>query len=268
MNKSAILLFCLIAFTNQAWGQLLRYSVDTGTSLTAKAIHHGNIVFDPQTGTVSVSDPLMLPPGVDLTGLESGSGNTLLFSIDTTALLSGTVISRSDVGQFSGGDYTVVFDGSSNGVPPSAAIDAFTIDGDDLLLSFDISVDFQAFVAHDEDLVRFDGANFTLELDLSAEGLPENLDLEAVHRLDDGTYFLSFTENGIAGGVSFADEDILGLDPSDSSWTMVFDGSAAHAGLANVAVDALSLASIEIFRDSFEDLVVMVPAPRFELGTY
>lgn len=104
----------------------------------------------------------------------------------------------------------------------------------------------------------FDGANFSMELDLSTKGLPENLDLEAAHKLDDGTYLLSFTTHGTAGGVSFADEDILGLDPSDSSWTMVFDGSAAHAGLANVSIDALSTVTSELFKDGFESAVVMV----------
>ncbi len=258
MRTFATLVFCMVVCTNTAWGQLLRYSTDTGTILSTKVVHHGDVVFDPQTGTVSVSDPLMLPAGVDLAGLESAGGGGVLFSLDSTALLGGIVISRSDVGQLSGGNYSVLFDGSSNGIPASAGIDAFTVDGDDLLLSFDISVDFQTFVAADEDLVRFDGANFSLELDLSSEGLPENLDLEAVHRLDDGTYLLSFTENGSAGGVSFADEDVLGLDPSDSSWTMVFDGSVAHTGLSNVAIDALSTASSEIFKDSFESAVVMV----------
>ena len=41
--------------------------------------------------------------------------------------------------------------------------------------------------------MRYDDVDLSLELDLSAEGLPEYLDLEGVHRLDDGTYLLSFT---------------------------------------------------------------------------
>ncbi len=124
-------------------------------------------------------------------------------------------------------------------------------------MSFDITVDFTDFVADDEDLVRFDGANFSLELDLSAEGLPANNDLETAHRLDDGTYLLSFTAHGAVGGASFADEDVLGFNPSDSSWTLAFDGSAKHAGLTNVSIDALSTVTSDIFEDGFETLVMV-----------
>ena len=257
MNRFVTVTLFMVLVLNTAWGQLLRYSSDTWTLLDNNPVDHGEVVFDPQTGTVSVSDPLELPAAVDLAGLETGSDGAWLFSVDSSVLLDGVLVSRSDVGQLSGGVYSVAFDGSSEGVSSGAGVDAVTIDGDDLLLSFDVTIDFGTFVAHDEDLVRYDGADLSLELDLSAEGLPENLDLEAVHRLDDGTYLLSLTTHGEVSGVSFADEDILGLDPSDSGWSMAFDGSTMHADLGDVSIDALSTAGELIFEDGFETVVML-----------
>lgn len=239
------------------WAQSLQYSSDVGTILGGEVVQHGQVVMDPQTGTVAVSNPLALPAAVDLSGLELSGDGGRLFSVDRTVLLDGVLVTRSDVGRLSAGVYSLAFDGSAEGIPAGAGIDALTLDGDELLLSFDTTVDFQAFVAFDEDLVRFDGVDFTLELDLSAQGAPVNLDLEAAHRLDDGTYLLSLSTHGDAGGVSFADEDVLGLDPSDSSWSMVFDGATVHAGLGPVAIDALATAPEDIFKDGFEDLVML-----------
>jgi hypothetical protein len=253
--KISTLVIFLVLFANPAMGQRLNYSTDVGTSLDGNVVFQGDVVSDPQPGNLSVSDPLMLSRGTDLAGLAIGAGGSLLFSVDATSLLGGVLVTRSDIGRLTGAVFSLAFDGSANGIPAGARIDAFTLDGTDLLLSFDIGINFGGFVAHDEDLVRWDGATFTLDLDLSDEGLAPNLDLEAAHRRDDGTYLLSFSEGGSAGGVTFADEDILSLDPTDSTWTMFYDGSATHAGLVSASIDALYILVLggDIFKDSFEN---------------
>ena len=53
--------------------------------------------------------------------------------------------------------------------------------------------------------------------------------------------YLSSTSGGSVGGVSFADEDILGYDTATGVWSMVFDGS--DVGLGGTDVDAFALMS-------------------------
>jgi hypothetical protein len=51
--------------------------------------------------------------------------------------------------------------------------------------------------------------------------------------------YVSSTTGGTAGGVSFADEDILTFDRSSGVWSMFFDGS--DVGVGGVDIDAVSL---------------------------
>lgn len=259
MNRISQILAVFVLAQNPAWAQILRYSPNTWVQIGDEVAGQTDLINDAQANTVTVIDnPLSIPVSVDLTALDSAPDGSWVFAIDTSVELGGVLIMPADIGKLSGSTYTLAFDGSANAVPSGARLDALTMEGNDYIMSFDITVDFGSFVASDEDLVRFDGVNLSLELDLSAEGLPENLDLEAAHRRDDGTYLLSFSEHSEAGGISFADEDILGLDPSDSTWSMVFDGSALHAELGSVSINALSTVEDELFKDGFEDLIALL----------
>lgn len=54
-----------------------------------------------------------------------------------------------------------------------------------------------------------------------------------------GPVYVSSTTGGTVGGVTFADEDIVGVDTATGAWSMFFDGS--DVGLSNVDVDAFEV---------------------------
>ena len=87
-----------------------------------------------------------------------------------------------DVMRLQGAIYSFEFQASLAGLPRGILTDAVSAGAAGLLLSFDTSVDIGGGVlAHDEDLVLWDGAAFTLFLDASAYGVAQGLDLDAVH---------------------------------------------------------------------------------------
>ena len=51
--------------------------------------------------------------------------------------------------------------------------------------------------------------------------------------------YVSSTTGGNVDGISFADEDIMGFDPTSGAWSMIFDGS--DVGIGTSDVDAFSL---------------------------
>ena len=70
------------------------------------------------------------------------------------------------------------------------------------------------------------------------------------------TILVSSTTNGTAGGVAFADEDIVGRNQVTGAWAMVFDGS--DVGVGGVDVDAFSLVDDGTLLLSF-DAPVSIP---------
>ncbi len=73
------------------------------------------------------------------------------------------------------------------------------------------------------------------------------------------TVLVSSTTNGTAGGVAFADEDIIGRSQATGAWSMVFDGS--DVGVGGVDVDAFSLLDDGTLLMSF-DAPVNIPGLR------
>jgi hypothetical protein len=139
--------------------------------------------------------------------------------------------------------FSLVFDGSVEGVPDGARIDAVS-DADDggLLLSFDITVALGGTTFDDADLVHFDaaGPTFSLLFDSAAASVPAALDLDAAHFLfATGGLLMSFDSSGSLGGVSFDDEDVLEYDPGSGIWALSVDTQAFEPGWAGADLDAL-----------------------------
>jgi hypothetical protein len=120
-------------------------------------------------------------------------------------------------------------------------VDAVTVSGIRLVLSFDTRVTLGAITADDEDLVRFDGSAFTLFFDGSAHGVPAWLNLDAAHVLSANRLAMSFDGGGSLPGVVFADEDVLEYDVREDAWEVTYDGSAQHPGWDAPNLDALGL---------------------------
>ncbi|MBY0401240.1 hypothetical protein K2X89_13155, partial [Myxococcota bacterium] len=161
--------------------------------------------------------------------LDDGIGRTRLVSFESDVLLPGPLVARrGDVVSVVGaGIFAMHLDVSTIGVPVGVITDALVSIGNELFLSFDGTVVLGGgVVAADEDLVRWNGAAFTLAFDGSAAGVDPALDLDAADRMD-ASWALSFDAGGVVAGIAFADEDVLAYSPSAAAWnpTPVFKGA-------------------------------------------
>ncbi len=110
-----------------------------------------------------------LPDGA-MTDATSLSANGLLLSFDTTVDLGGgLVVADEDLVDWNGSSFGLVLDGSAAGIDSALDVDAAQdLGGGQLLISFDTSGQIAGLVFDDEDVLRFDGANWSLEFDASA----------------------------------------------------------------------------------------------------
>ncbi len=207
-------------------------SPDITVDLSGTTLDDELVGDDDLAGTVIAISLGSLPDASDVNAyyLESGSDDEL-FSLDVTADLGGLTADRGDVVRYDGSIYTLEFDASAESVPDGVVTDAVAIVGSDLLLSFDTTVALGGSTYDDEDVVRFDGAAFTLFFDGSTNGVPSSLDLDAAYYFEsDGILALSLDGSGLIKGVSFDDEDTIEKRMASGSWAMTYDGSAQHPG--------------------------------------
>lgn len=230
----------LLPISSQAQ-DLVLLSPDTTVELAGSTFEDQDVVTDDQLGTVSLVPLGALPNASEVSAYHLFADGDQLYSLDTTQELGGGLIaSPADVVRYNGVTDTLVFDASAEGVPDGAILDAVGVhSSDDLVLSFDTTVDLGAVTADDEDVVRFDGATFSLLFDGSSEGVHAGLDLDGVEARPGGLLWASFDGSGSLGGVDFDDEDILAFDPGGPTWTLVYDGSTLHAALAAADVVAV-----------------------------
>jgi hypothetical protein len=110
-----------------------------------------------------------IPRGVvtDATSLSAGG---LLLSFDTTVDLGGgLVVADEDLVEWNGAMFSMLFDGSAEGLDAGLDVDAAQDLGGGLLaMSFDTAGSVGGIAFDDEDVLRFDGASWSLEFDGSA----------------------------------------------------------------------------------------------------
>jgi hypothetical protein len=220
----------------------LRYSADISVSLAGITVDDADVAEDNLAGTVTAVFAGTLPAGADLDAYHLLANGDQLLSFDTSvALPGGLTAAPADVLRFDGSGFSLEFDAVASGLPRGANTDAVSIvDGGDLLLSFDTTVQFNGFTTGDEDLVSFDGVSFGLFVDGSAAGVASGLDLDAVHYLaSNGHLLVSFDGSGALGGVAFGDEDVLEFAVASGVWELAYDGSVGHAGWRAADLDAL-----------------------------
>lgn len=242
---SSLLMICWTALLNTgaAWAQaeVVSLSPDITLSLGGAPLTTADedVAVDNQLGMVLLENLGSLPPSSDVTAYGMDANGDRLFAFDTTVELPGSVVAnRGDVVRYDGAVYSIAFDASTEGVPANATTDAVSMAPTGLLLSFDTMVDLGGglFVAR-EDLVRWDGADFSLVFDGSEEGVGSSLDIDGAQDLGGGAFLISLDTAGEIGGVSFSDEDIVRFD--GSSWSLEFDGSASDTAWEAADLDAL-----------------------------
>lgn len=233
----------LVGFASAAsvGAQPVVFAPDVSVDLAGTIVEDEQVVLDDGVGPITPVPLGALPVEASLSAFARAANGDALFSLDTTLDLGGVVARPGDVVRWDGASHSIEFDAAAAGVPHGASIDALGVDATDLLLSFDVTVELPAgVIVADEDLVRFDGASFSLLFDGSAEGVPRALDLDgAVQRATDFVLLLSFDASGTVAGIAFDDEDVLAFDSTGPTWSLHYDGSAAHAALVAADVKAV-----------------------------
>ena len=150
---------------------------------------------------------------------------SIRYSPDVTVVLGGVTVDHNEVAEddLSGG-VSVVNIGT---VPSSAIVTAYDrLPNGHQLLSFDTTVSLPGgVIARRGDVVRFDGAAYTIELDAGANGVPSGAVTDAVSEIGPGDLLVSFDVAVEIGGVFADDEDLLRFHGGTIS--LFFDGSAA-----------------------------------------
>ena len=158
---------------------------DTTTSLAGGVVARpGDVVRYDGTSYSIEFDALAagVPSGV-MTDACSISNNGLLLSFDTTVDLgNGLVAADEDVVDWNGTSFSLVFDGSARGLDPALDVDAVHgLGGGVFQLSFDTAGQITGLAFDDEDVMRFDGTSWSVELDATqASSAWGAADLDAV----------------------------------------------------------------------------------------
>ncbi len=98
-----------------------------------------------------------------------------------------------------------------------------------------------AATVRDEDILFYDGTNFHMYFDGSLAGLPGNADIDALHVVDEDTFYASFAgattlQTVVIDGITYDDEDVLLYDAG--VWSLFFDGGAN--GLADHNIEDIT----------------------------
>lgn len=219
----------------------LRGSPDVAAVLGGTAFADEAVMADDRAGTV-VPVPLgPLPAQADIAAYHLlPNGNHLLVFEATVSLPGPLAAGPADVVRFDGAAYTIELAGEEAGLPRGVRIDALaTLADGRLLVSLDVAADFGTQQVGDSDLLALGDEPPALHLGATALGIAEALDVDAVHRFDDGRLLVSFDTGGTVGGVPFGDDDVLELDPAGPSWELAYDGDAEQPGWTGADLDAV-----------------------------
>lgn len=144
---------------------------------------------------------------------------------DITVVLDGTTLDHNQVAEddLAGGVNPV----NVGAIPATAIITAYDrLPNGDQLLAFDTTVTLPGgLTVRPGDVVRFNGATYTLEFDATANGIPDGVITDAVSEIGAGDILLSFDVTVAVGGITADDEDLVRVH--SGVFSLFFDGSAA-----------------------------------------
>lgn len=145
-----------------------------GLPIASPAEPRDVVRFDSLTSTFSTAfDGAVssVPAGVRIDALALDSASNLLLSFDTSVTLPGAgAVDDEDLVRFAAGVYSVVFDGSAQGISGGLDLDAAHLDpGANILqLSFDGTGSVPGVTFDDEDVVAFDMSTLTYAMRFDA----------------------------------------------------------------------------------------------------
>ncbi len=236
-----LLLSCVVlSAPGHLRAQTVHLSTDVSVDLAGTVLDDEDVGADDSSGSVLPEALGSLPKSADVDAFHTLPGGDRLLSFDTTVELpSGLRAGPADVVLWDGIVHSTYFDADAAGVPNGVRVDAVTLVGGFLAVSFDTSVDLAGIFVDDEDLVQVIGGVVT-HFDGSSAGIDRSLDLDGASELANGHLALSFDGSGEIGGVAFDDEDVLDYDPAPGgTWTLAYDGSVEHPGFGSADLDAV-----------------------------
>jgi hypothetical protein len=180
-------------------------------------------------------------PGVAVTAFHYDAGD-VLFSVEVPVTLGATLYLPGDVIRWDGLVHTREFDSAARGLDADASVDAVSVTGSGLLLSFDVAVTLEGTLVEPEDLVEWtDGGppTATLFFDGSAQGVPAGVNLDAASYLGGDTLLLSFDTSATVGGADFDDEDVVQFDLTLLTWELALDTADQDGDWLGADLDAL-----------------------------
>lgn len=263
ISKTVLILSAFLALAGAtplaAQVESIRLSPDITLTLGGVLTNDHDVASDNLSGAVALENIGAIPANADLAVYHALDNGDVLLAFDITIELPGALVATpSDVVRYDGVNYTLEFDGSAQGVPAGTRIDALSAAGDgDLLFSFDTTVALSGLTVADEDVVEFDGANFSMLFDGSAAGVPEAADVDALHFApESGDLYVSLDIGGVVDTLAFNDDDLLRHNPGGGTWATAYNGIAEHAAWAAGDLDAAFVTFLFgfIFKDGFEDL--------------
>jgi hypothetical protein len=170
---------------------------------------------------------------------------SVYFSPKGNSSLNGISLANEDVARYNAATCQVdkVFDGSVVGLPAAANVDALALKDGDVYLSLQAPYKVPGIpgVVDDSDVIKYNGAAFSLFYDGSLYGLTVNSEnVDAIAFDETGALLLSTTGNySVTGLPAGADEDLLRFDGAAHS--LYFDGSH-NAGLTAEDIAGASVA--------------------------
>lgn len=205
----------------------LQYSADMGANIVgaSRFAARRDYVVDGLVGNRSALSIPGLPDRVDLTDFHIDPNGDVLFCLDVGTSLGGAYFTPADVIRRSAGIFSKFFDAAAAGVPAGVRCDGVARSGiaGSLLLSFDRTFAVAGVTVRPADVIAFAGGFGAKVIDSSALGIAARLNVDAVDSIGTTSDLLvSFDTGGQVAGVIFADEDILQLRLSDSTWSKRF----------------------------------------------
>jgi hypothetical protein len=198
-----------------------------------------------------------LPPTATPTNGPNFSDGQFLFSLGSSATLSGIVFQDEDIVAWNGSAFSTFFDGSDVGLT-RALIDGFAVIGArDVLLTFAAPGSIGSLVYDDSDILHFRASSlgdstagtWSMYFDGSDVGLLyDTEDVDGLEMLPNGTLLLSTQGDFSVPGVSGDDKDILKFSPTMAGLTtsgffeLYFDGSDVGLTRDSEDIDGLAIA--------------------------
>lgn len=226
----------------------VRLSTDVTTVIrgTSHADDHAVSIGAGGSGALLDAQAIGLPANIEIDALSVYS-NRIVFSTDVAFTSGGTDYADEDLVEYNVNTATLsmFFNGSGNGIPAAADIDAVAIENDSgqFVFSIDITTDLPTVgTVRDEDVIRFSGG-YTLAFNgVATLGIPIGADLDALH-VSGGDLYFSLSRSATINADTGNDDDV---------W--VYNGVATSRHFVNTAVpDAADVISLDEPVDSDGD---------------